>query len=128
MTQDLAEVAGGFERVLNRHGYGFQYAVLRKARLLFEKKQSVWRFEVSEFPVTTQHDSTRIDFVLKAGSKETPILMIVECKRANPALANWCFIHAPAVHARQLDGRFILERGTVSYVHPTAGGGSMWPP
>lgn len=89
-------IRNGFEKVLNRHGYGFHYAVLNLAADLYAKKKSKWMFEVAEFPVEVQGKSTRIDFILRLKS-EIPILMIAECKRANPSLSNWCFTKAPFV-------------------------------
>jgi len=45
------KVQKGFEKVLNRHGYGFQYAVLKLATELYEQNKSAWVFNVAEFPV-----------------------------------------------------------------------------
>lgn len=81
------EVAKSFEKVLNRHGYGFHYSVLREARRLANLNQgnSVWDFPVYEFPVEVQSNNTRIDFILH--NRRRPLYMIAECKRANPSLA-----------------------------------------
>ena len=37
--------------VLNRHGYSFQYAVLRRAIELYEDRLSSWSPVVAELPV-----------------------------------------------------------------------------
>jgi hypothetical protein len=59
------DIQAGFQKALDSHGYGFQYAVLNEARRCAEKAISTWVFEVSEFPVRVTSGSTRIDFVLK---------------------------------------------------------------
>src|SRR5579872_5212238 len=84
-----------FENRLNRHGYSFQYAVINKAKEAFEQGASAWGFMVAEFPVQSPEKDTRIDFILK--HTRNPIHMVAECKRANPALSNWCFVKAPFV-------------------------------
>jgi hypothetical protein len=87
------QVAKSFEAALNRHGYGFQYSVLREAEQLAMQGKSPWGFSVSEFPVEVQGSGTRIDFVLK--NYRQCLYMVAECKRANPALSNWCFAKVP---------------------------------
>lgn len=87
-----------FENVLNRHGYGFHYSVLKKLDDLRKTSKSAFVFEAAEFPVEVNNQPTRIDFVLRrANSRERPLLILAECKRANPALSNWCFTKAPFV-------------------------------
>lgn len=95
-NQSRQRVAKGFEKVLNSHGHGFQYSVLKEAsRLLCNIRSSHWQAEVPEFPVEVQGYGTRIDFILKHTTR--PIYLIAECKRVNPALANWCFVKAAFV-------------------------------
>jgi hypothetical protein len=99
MSQNQAIKDGvkkGFEKALNRHGYGFQYSVLEVAGSLSEKGRIRWVFEAAEFPVEVQGYGTRIDFVLRL-SGEPLVYLLAECKRANPALSNWCFAKAPLV-------------------------------
>jgi hypothetical protein len=80
----------GFQNVLNSHGYGFQYSVLKEvARLAYEVRSASWIPKVPEFPVEVQGHDTRIDFILKHA--RLPFYLVAECKRANPSLANWCF-------------------------------------
>jgi hypothetical protein len=87
-----------FASVLNRHGYGFQFSVLKKANELARQNKSPWRLEACEFPVEGGA-GTRIDFVLSRPPRRYDGLkhyfLIAECKRANPALSNWCFARAP---------------------------------
>ncbi len=80
-------------QLMNQHGYAFHYAVIRRAEKLFNEKKSKWVFEVAEFPVSLKNIDTRIDFVLR--NPWANIYLIAECKRANPAISNWCFAKAP---------------------------------
>ena len=90
---DNQTVASGFLKALNRHGYGFQYSVLRLAEDLFHKQLSPWDYVAPEFPVEVQHNGTRIDFILR--HKSGFLHLLAECKRVNPALSNWCFAKSP---------------------------------
>ncbi len=91
-----------FEKVLNRHGYGFQYSVLKKIQELHQNSKSRFAFEAAEFPVEVQGYDTRIDFILQKNLRKPystdALLLLAECKRANPALSNWCFVKAPYTH------------------------------
>ena len=101
------EIRALFSKELNRHGYGFQYAVLKKCgevAAILQKNWmlSTWAPLVSEFPVEVQSAGTKIDFILRRISRRAgpgvPVYLLAECKRANPALSNWCFARAPYVH------------------------------
>ncbi len=107
-------VASSFRKTLERHGYAFQYSALRKVDDLAERGGSCWRVSVSEFPVEVQGSGTRIDFVLENVGK--PLYMIVECKRANPALSNWCFVKIPEVLVDPLHHGVFAEVAHVSGV------------
>ena len=85
-----------FAEILNKQGYPFQYAALGKAKELFERHKSTWYFEVSEFPVGGDTKTTHIDFILRRNN--TPFLLCVECKRADPSVKDWCFATAPYVY------------------------------
>ncbi len=93
------KVAEDFQSKLNSHGYGFQYALLEKIN---NYRKSHWVREAAEFPVQVQSQGTRIDFVLRRDTTP-PCFMIAECKRANPALSNWCFLQAPFVQRDRAD-------------------------
>lgn len=109
MDENRTNIAESFKRALNQHGYGFQYTVLKTASNLSNKKDFQWLFEVSEFPVNVHGADTRIDFILRHIKRH--IYLIAECKRANPALSNWCFARAPFVHKEQKElSTLILER------------------
>lgn len=113
-------ITKAFEDALNRQGYSFQYSVLKKAEELFDQRKSAWVFQVAEFPVAVQGRNTHIDFVMTLGGnkwhdarhgQETPVYLVAECKRANPALNRWCFARAPFVsRGSRLSKPFIVER------------------
>ena len=88
-----------FTKALNSHGYGFQYAVPRLVEHLGTFDGFAWDAEVSEFPVEVQGADTRIDFILRSKSRDQGhlVLLFCECKRANPALSDWCFCRGPFV-------------------------------
>ncbi len=81
------EVQKGFQNRLNRQGYSFQYAMIN----LIRENPHGWKVEVPEFPVEVQEKGTRIDFILRYPPN---VFLVAECKRANPALSNWCFARA----------------------------------
>lgn len=101
-------ISKAFEKVLNSHGYGFQYSVLKQASDLFSQKKSAWFFEASEFPVKVQDVGTRIDFILRHYYNNF-FYLLAECKRANPALSNWCFARAPFVRRNRSYEPYFLE-------------------
>ena len=43
------QLADRFRALLDQHGYGFQYAVIRKLDEIFRREKR-WLFEVAEFP------------------------------------------------------------------------------
>jgi hypothetical protein len=85
----------GLAHQLNIHGHGFQYAVVKAAIKYCDDQISPWGFEVAEFPVELNGTSTHIDFVLQ--NKNEPFFITAECKRADPAISNWCFVKSPFV-------------------------------
>jgi len=99
------QVTAEFLNTVNRHGYAFQYAVLAEAGRLYTQHRSEYFFEVAEFPVQVRGDPTKIDFVLR--HRERRLYLVCECKRANPAIANWCFVRAPYVR-RDSDGDEVM--------------------
>lgn len=102
------KVREGLRKVLNSHGYGFHYAVLRKANELRAKEKSQWYFEAAEYPVSVGGFDTRIDFILRSQDAQATYwdcFLISECKRVDPALSNWVFVRTP--HDSE---RVILEK------------------
>jgi hypothetical protein len=91
MSHDIKPLDLGedYRKVLNHHGYAFQYSVIEFMAELRRQQRSDWELEAAEFPVSVQQASTRIDFIFR---KTRPhVYLIGECKRVNPALSNWCF-------------------------------------
>ena len=104
MSQPNDQLAREFAKYLSRHGHGFQYAVIKHLKHLMKPGQLVmiddfWRFLMSELPVESEK-GTRVDFVLerKGSGSYKRLFIVAECKRANPATANWCFAKSPYPH------------------------------
>ncbi len=99
-------------KVINSHGHAFQSAVLRRGEELYGERRSRWVFEAAELPVEVRGTSTRIDFVLwqkKWSGLGAAQVLVGECKRANPALSNWCFVRAPYTRFGGDDGSLIVD-------------------
>jgi hypothetical protein len=107
MNEELDKINEKLENTLNRHGYSFQYSVIKFADKLFSSRSSPWHSPLLEFPVEVQGYGTRIDVILK--HREKPFFLLVETKRANPALSNWCFLKAP-YPGNSLANRVVVER------------------
>lgn len=78
-----------FEKSLAVHGFSFQYGVAEYFRRMEVNQEFNWRVAAIEFPVSVQGRDTRIDLILSRPNQQ--IMIVAECKRANPALADWCF-------------------------------------
>lgn len=100
----LAEAYG---RVLNSHGYAFQHSVIRVAETLYREGRTQWIFEASEFPVNVRGKDTRIDLIMR--KRDSRIHIIGECKRANPALSNWCFARVPYLRRNPNPEKILVE-------------------
>ena len=106
------QLADRFRALLDQHGYGFQYAVIRKLDEILRREKR-WLFEVAEFPTTTGRFDTRIDFIIRP--ERTRFFLAVECKRANPALNDWCFVRAPYVRRNRSVEKLFVEEITVEF-------------
>jgi len=84
---ELDDVATGLRKILNSHGHAFQEAVARFCYL--HQLTSPWEFLQSECPVELNGKPMHIDFILQ--NRTTGALIVAECKRADPAIARWCF-------------------------------------
>jgi hypothetical protein len=82
--------------------------VCGEAQRLYEEGSSPWQFIAAEFPVETASSSTRIDLILR--HRRYPHLMVIECKRSNPAVANWCFAKAPMVRRNRSREYYFTEK------------------
>ena len=77
-------------KVINRHGYAFQEAVLRRGQELFEARRSNWIFDSAEVPVEVRGAQTRIDFLLYESSRGAwgPLSYLVRRRQA-PRSPGW---------------------------------------
>ena len=100
-------IASVFKEQLNRHGYGFQYAVYNKAEQLYTEGKSKWIFQACEVPVKTNSQQMHIDIVLECRSAD--IFLIGECKRVNPAFSSWCFCRTNRQRNREMP-RILVEQ------------------
>lgn len=87
------QISADLRKVLNTHGHGFHYAVVRRAAELRSNRESSWIFEGTEIPVVVREETTHVDLVLRTRSNLT--YLVGECKRADPAKARWCFARSP---------------------------------
>lgn len=94
-------------KVLGSHGYGFQYAVLRRAEELAAERRSRWVFEAAEFPVGKAESPIHIDFILR--NEDSTVYLVGECKRADPAHANWCFLKAPYTRRNSSEAELVFQ-------------------
>lgn len=99
--------ANAVRKVLGAHGYGFQFAALRRAEELAAQGRSRWIFEAAEFPVGSPENPTHIDFILR--NTTGTVYLVVECKRADPACANWCFLKAPYTRRNAHEGELVFQ-------------------
>lgn len=95
LMDDAVQTANSIRKVLNSHGHGFHYAVMRRGEQLFEAKRSRWLLVGAEYPVVVGDSSTHIDFVYGTETGAFRTYLVGECKRADPARARWCFAPAP---------------------------------
>ncbi len=93
MAYSQQNVSELFKKTLDIHGYGFHYSVMRRVDELIGSAQTEWRLYGAEFPVINKNETTHVDFVLQ--HEKANAFIIGECKRADPAKANWCFVKTP---------------------------------
>jgi len=106
---DLGE---DYRKVLNRHGYAFQYSLIRFIENANIQSQPEWVLEATEYPVRVQDMQTRIDFVLR---KRMPVVyLIAECKRVNLAFANWCFARSDFAQRPSAPDKVIFQSAWVA--------------
>lgn len=104
LEQNISE---GLRKVLERHGHCFQYGVLRHADTLYKNRRSKWILWTTEFPVEVKGNTYHIDFVMQ--KQASNLYMVAECKRANPAISNWCFVKTPYVRSDYFE-EVLVER------------------
>lgn len=92
-AKNSEQIAVKLRKMLNAHGHGFHYAVMRRAHDLADARESTGVFDGVEFPVVGGGETTHIDFILRW--RPGGVYVVSECKRADPAKARWCFARAP---------------------------------
>lgn len=101
-----AKTAKSLEKVLNLHGFSFQYALLQRAEEIRKSAKEIrgrynaeWWLEATEIPVGSGVESTHIDFVMEVvdrhQSDDRCNYVIGEAKRVDPAKGSWCFAKSP---------------------------------
>lgn len=102
-TPHHKSAAEGLRKTLNRHGHGFQYRILRDAHGVQHNYAGFvggWEIAADEVPVHLRGKDFHIDGIAElavAGRSRTRIFAVIECKRADPARARWCFVNASSV-------------------------------
>jgi hypothetical protein len=109
-SEDIS--AESVRAALGKHGYGFQYAVIREIRRLY-RPGAAWQVDGTEFPVQVRGVSTHVD--LTARSKHG--LLVCECKRVDPALGIWCFGRSVLATSYDREGQVIIHE-TLSFGDP----------
>lgn len=122
-SEPTASPPSGANNVISRHGFGFQYAVVKEVTRIFALR-SDWELEVAEFPVRVEGRDTRADLVIRYLG--VPTLLVAECKRANPALSHWMFAKAPYVHRGQLPNEIVVETVQRSIAAPIISAACRW--
>ncbi len=108
-------VSADLEKILNIHGFGFQYSVIKTARDLYDQQKCGWLLEASEIPVGNPGEQTHIDFVFeltaKSWDENRKAYLIGECKRVDPAKANWLFVKNPRkiMYGTRIDSLIQIE-------------------
>jgi hypothetical protein len=132
MSKSGTETPGGtsirsvFQSALNRHGYPFQYAVIRRAKELKKEGLSEWDFEASEFPVEVQGYNTKIDFILsRCPGGGSYGYLVAECKRTNPSFSEWLFAKAPYVRRDRSSDTLNVECARFADQHILASVGTL---
>lgn len=116
-NKDISEgklVQKGLQLELNKNGFSFQFAVVKKIQELNNQNELAKIYPIAtEVPVGINGENTHIDIVLARSKPHTQpansIYLISECKRANPALSNWCFVKSPFTRNQGLANSLILE-------------------
>lgn len=102
------QISAKLRKMLNAHGHGFHYAVMRRTHELTNARESTWVFDGVEFPVVGGGETTHIDFILRRRSGG--VYVVSECKRADPAKARWCFAQAPYTWRNPMAEEVIFEQ------------------
>lgn len=111
LAKQLAPLLG---RELNKHGYSFHQRVMREAGTAFESARQAWRFIASEYPVEVKGRPTHVDCILASDiAPDRRAMLLIECKRVNPALGAWAFCRSQFVRRNRDAEALFLDRATV---------------
>jgi hypothetical protein len=105
---EAARISTDLRKVLNTHGHGFHYAVVRRGEELYDLRETKWLLEGTEVPIVAGDATSHVDFVL--GTRTDRIYLVGECKRADPARARWCFARTPYRWRNERDEELIFEQ------------------
>lgn len=98
---------------ISRHGHGFQAAAARICGSVSVGQFGQWQLATWEHVWDLPNGRTgRIDFTLRLPCQElgATILVVVECKRVNPAFGRWVFARSPyGPNGRTDVGRAVVE-------------------
>jgi hypothetical protein len=92
------QTATALRKTLNRHGYGFQFATLKRCVDLssgVHTPQTSWGLKVSEFPVEVGDWSTHVDGILELAGHDFRAFAVLEIKRSHEARPVWAMVAAP---------------------------------
>ncbi len=93
---------------VDSHGYAFQHAVGRRIRELSSDASFRWYDPIMEFPIKVGGLHSRIDLLVR--HKHGHRLLVVECKRTNPAFGAWVFFEAPPAASNTSAGIVFAEQ------------------
>ena len=111
------QLTKAIQTAVNSSGLPLQFAAISTSRDAHRSKKSQWVFSVSEYPVATESEETRIDFCLE--SPQSDCFMVVECKRSHPSFSCWSFLKAPYTN-REDDTEYFLGDTVHMGHHPKA--------
>lgn len=101
---DDAAIAEAFKVTMGRHGNPLQHAIMRtlaEAGSLSRLRLLSW-----EFPVEVRGKGTRIDIVMGGPDR---LLLVAECKRANPSYKDWFFAASPTMRVNDSNLHIVAE-------------------
>jgi hypothetical protein len=93
---------------VDSHGYAFQHAVGQRIRELSTDASFRWYDPIMEFPIKVGGLHSRIDLLVR--HKHGHRLLVVECKRTNPAFGAWVFFEAPPAASNTSAGIVFAEQ------------------
>jgi hypothetical protein len=96
---------------LNSSGFPFQHAVVQR----FQRAGKHWEVQATEFPLSYAGNTTHVDLVAFYAKR---VAIVAECKRANPAFADWLFLRSPFTFQPRLSDAAWFDRLRAHRVAP----------